>query len=226
MIGNVTIDAEGTFIREYTYDNEKKVISIPSPFRQAEKHKEIYKKIWLNNHNNIVTRLFENFFDKWYKPLVVMAEEQGNLYLDNAPEDIKDKVVRSDNLVRYIKSDIARVKNKNELAKKKDMEGIANRFLELNCMVEKDYLDEYMKKYNISKKDMYREKLRGNLLNFRKRRTLEKNISEDYVFTDEELEKLLKYLPKDIGELRRLKIMADIRVKCHGEDIIRVINNS
>ena len=48
MIGNIIINEHGEFKREYTYNNEKIVEGIYSPFRQALRHKEILKKIWLN----------------------------------------------------------------------------------------------------------------------------------------------------------------------------------
>ena len=50
------------------------------------------------------------------------------------------------------------------------------------------------------------------------------NVPAYYVFTDEEMKNIISSMPKTIEELRSLKILSEIKIKCHGEEIIEIIN--
>ena len=69
-----------------------------------------------------------------------------------------------------------------------------------------------------------RNQLKNKLLSFRKKRSKEMNIPAYYVFTNDELEKLLNLSPKTIEELKETKILSNIKVKTHGKEIIEIIN--
>ena len=60
---------------------------------------------------------------------------------------------------------------------------------------------------------------------FRKNRTHEMNIPAYYIFTNEELEKLLEVKPKTIEELKDSNILPPVKTKTHGQQIIEVINS-
>ncbi len=47
-----------------------------------------------------------------------------------------------------------------------------------------------------------------------------------YVFTNDELDKLVKLRPKTIDELKKLNILTPVKVKTHGESIINEINKN
>ena len=114
MIGNITINENGEFKREYNYNGEKIIEGIYSPYRQALRHKEVLKKIWLSNHNKISAYLWEKSFDRNYKPLVVLTNSKGLTNMRYAPKEIKDITIRSDALIEYIKKDIVHL-NANSL---------------------------------------------------------------------------------------------------------------
>ena len=44
-----------------------------------------------------------------------------------------------------------------------------------------------------------------------------------YIFTNEELEKLVSLKPKTIEELKKLKILSDTKIRYNGEEIIAII---
>ena len=74
---------------------------------------------------------------------------------------------------------------------------------------------KYMKKF---------DDLRERLSALRKQRSTEMNLPAYYVFTNEELEKLLEIRPKTLEELKSANIMAPVRINTHGEAIITEIN--
>lgn len=66
--------------------------------------------------------------------------------------------------------------------------------------------------------------LKDRLIEFRKNRSNKMNIPAFYVFTNEELEKLVETRPKTIEQLKALNILSPIKIKIHGEQIILEIN--
>ena len=87
MVGNITVNERGDFIREINHQKE----GIYSPLRQAERHVEILKKIWLSR-KGIFHKVFqEGKFDYWYVPLVVIANQKSILNTRYAPLEIKQK---------------------------------------------------------------------------------------------------------------------------------------
>ena len=96
------------------------------------------------------------------------------------------------------------------------MEERAKRIVEKLCINEnKDYYLEYKERFTQTKNT-----LKSELERFREQRAKEKSITTNYVFTDAELEELLKYKPTTIETLIKLKILPQIKIKCHGQEII------
>ena len=46
LIGNITVDENGDFIREYSFNNKMIRKAIYSPLRQVEAQRDVYKKLW------------------------------------------------------------------------------------------------------------------------------------------------------------------------------------
>ena len=65
------------------------------------------------------------------------------------------------------------------------------------------------------------EALRENLLKYRKEESKKRNYPAYYIFTNEQLEKLLMVQPKTIDELKT--ILEPIKIKIYGDDIINII---
>ena len=104
LIGNIYVDDKGQFQREYEFGNKKIKEAIYSPYTQAVRHKEILKKRWISRNSKLVVAMKEKLFDKlWYKPLVVLANSKSILNVKYAPREIKNNIVRVDQLVEYIK---------------------------------------------------------------------------------------------------------------------------
>jgi len=65
--------------------------------------------------------------------------------------------------------------------------------------------------------------IRNNLIEFRKKVAKEQVIPPAYVFTNEELDKILMLMPKSVAELKRERILPDVKVHMHGEGIVKIV---
>ena len=222
LIGNITVDENGQFIREYTYDDKFIRESIYSPLAQAQKHIDLFKKIWKNKHNKLRYNILNIDFDKIYKPLVVMTYPKNILNLKYAPSDIKKYVVRSDELVNYIKKDISNY-NKDELFTQKMM---CKNAYNLMAYYNRNIIINYEELFNYLINDNNREEIKKNLLYFREKKHLERNIPSEYIFDDVELNLILVKMPKSYEELEKENILKPIKLKLHGREIIDIINSS
>lgn len=212
LIGNIKVNENGDFIREYEYKGQKVRKGIYSPIRQVERQKEVYKKIWAENRGKIVASVLENGFDNYLKTLVVMAKQENILNTKYAPKDIKNKVIRSDSLIRYIKADLEKI---DILASKKDMEKTAEWYMHINVPVNKNYEEDY-------KLEEGEVGLKEKLIAFRTATAKEKKIPPYYVFNNDELKNILASNPKSLDDLR--KILPDVKVNVHGKKILEIIN--
>lgn len=219
LIGNVTVDDKGEFRREYFYGGKQIKEAIYSPYAQAQRHKDILMKLWLKNKNFIQTFLFEKGTNAYYKPLIVLSNSKGILKTKYAPKEIRDCTIRVDQLISYIKKDIENY-DKDLYTSKKNMYEIASRFLNDNKQV-RDYKTKYT---FITDKVEINEDLINRLKEFRKNRVKEKGIPAYYVFTDDELERLVNSDIKTLEDLRNSKILSSVKVNSHGKEIVNMLN--
>lgn len=228
LIGNITVNDRGEFIREYSYNGKKFKEGIYSPIRQAERHVEVFKKMWSEKRNGLLDKLFREQRQSWFKPLVVLSNSKSILNVKYAPKELKNKIVKSDFLVEYIKNDIRKL-DKDLLSSKKAMSDNAFAIMEsYNQEIDRDYEEEFLKcvKEDSLLYSYNNDKLKNDLILFRKNRSKEKNIPAYYVFNNEELDKLLEMKPKTIGELKNMKILADVKINSHGAEIIKIIQDN
>ena len=315
LIGNVTVNSQGEFRRYYQYKGKKIAEAIYSPYRQAVRHKEIWKKDWCTRRGKIKIFLENDIFENWYKPLVVFANPNGILDIKYAPAEIKRSIVKVDNLIEYFKADIMR-KGISELDGRKNMEENAIGILKkINKKVRKDYTKQYtliqensdkeqniraggeakciesaatgnkevenqtgerqvdegkaterepvenktlereavegkvveireaenkvIESKNVETKDLevgvslnktdekdndsIQKELREELLKFRKEKSRNMNVPAYYIFTNDEMNKIIEEKPKTIEELRKNNILSQIKIKCHGKEIVKIV---
>ena len=234
LIGNIYIDNNGQFTREYNYNGKKIKEGIYSPYTQAVRHKEIFRNIWLNSHNSFVKLLVGSSFDNnWYKPLVVLSNSKALLYDKYAPKNIRDCTIRVDQLVSYIEKDLSNY-DKDLLANKKRMYSLAQSFLDLNVTNNTSFASKYINELESSDNatlevkavvnDPFKDELKSKLTDYRKNKSLKMNVPAYYIFTNDEYDKIIELRPKTIEDLG--KIISPIKVKCHGQEIIDLINKN
>ena len=200
LMGNITLDERGNFIREYKYKGHSVKKGMESPFRQVCAQREVYKKIWMKKQGKLKTFLFEKSFEEMHRVLVVAANGENILNTKNAPKDIKYEVIKADALIRKLEYD-GNHSDKSLWENRKEMESWANHFLLLNVNNEnKDLLNEEpkdvvlnteimdLKKIQINNKADF-EKI-VNTLKFRYAKTYSNYAPHEYVLEKEEGEKL------------------------------------
>ena len=223
LIGNITVNENGDFIREYTFNGKKIKKGMYSPLRQVEAQREVIRKIWESKASGLVKIFGSKNFDYYRKVLVVVANQETILNTSKAPKDIKSKVLRADALVRKIQYDLSHTSSDDSYSSKKNMELTAQSYANLCINENIDYYKYYKDKFcknNIS------DNLKERLVELRKTRASQMKIPAYYVFTNVELEKLVELMPSSIDELKKLNILSPVKIKTHGEYIINEINKN
>ena len=223
LIGNTTVNEKGDFIREYTFNGKKVKKGMYSPLRQVEAQREVIRKIWENNTSSLVKIFGSKNFDYYRRVLVVAANQETILNTTRAPKDIKYKVLRADALVRQIQYDLDHRRSDDTFSSKKNMELTAQSYANLCVNESVDYYKYYKDKFY---KNNISDNLKERLVELRKTRASEMKIPAYYVFTNDELEKLVELRPTSIDELKKLNILTPVKIKTHGEFIINEINKN
>ncbi|MEO2512918.1 HRDC domain-containing protein [Clostridium tertium] len=142
LIGNIEINSQGNFIRTYNFNGKLIKEGIYSPITQNERHLEVLKRIKKESKSNFISKmLFDKYFNDNYKSLVVLANPKTVLNSRNAKKEIKDKVIKADQLINYIKE----VNSKSDLMSlsDKEMKEIADMLLALHKSSKLSFLKKY-----------------------------------------------------------------------------------
>ena len=224
LVGNITVTDKGDFIREFTINGKKIKKGMYSPLRQVEAQREVIRKIWESNSSAIKKFFASKNFDYYRRVLVVAANQDTILNTNRAPKEMKYKILRADALVRQIEYDLDHRGNDEYLESKKGMEEMAQSYVDLSSKEEINYYNYYKEKYCNDVSAPINDDLKDRLIELRKNRSNEMTIPAYYVFTNEELDKLVELRPKTIEELKNTNILTPIKLKTHGEIIIEEIN--
>ena len=105
---------------------------------------------------------------------------------------------------------------------KKNLEEAAQGYIEVSDKEQIDYYEFYKAKF-CNSINTSNDNLKERLIELRKNRANEMNIPAYYIFTNDELDKLVELKPKTVDELKDLNVLSPIKVKTHGEAIIKEI---
>lgn len=223
LVGNITITDKGDFIREFTINGKKIKKGMYSPLRQVEAQREVIRKVWEDNTSNFKKFFASKNFENYRRVLVVAANQDTILNTNRAPKDIKYKILRADALVRQIEYDLNHRSKDDYFFTKNEMEEKAQSYIEISTNDKIDYYEFYKFKYCNQEKNVTKDDLKERLIELRKNRSNKMSIPAYYVFTNEELEKLVEIRPITIDQLKSLNILSPIKVKTHGKQIIEEI---
>lgn len=246
LIGNIEIDNTGNFIRTYELFGRKIKEGIYSPITQNKRHLQVLKEIRKESKGNFLSKmLFESGFDDNYKSLVVLANPKTYLNAKYAKKEVKEQVIRADQLIEYIKK--TDEFSKNVTMSENDMLAIANFFLEKNKSERSDYARKYEEmlaevnqsenetvteikeetvevgEKELSRKEDGVDDVKSRLKAWRLEKSRSEGYKPYYIFNDAQMEDLIEKNPKTKEELLNISGFGAVKVEKYGEDILKIL---
>lgn len=138
LFGNIEINNKGDFIRSFEYKGRKYKEGIYSPITQNERHLEVYKDCWESSKGFVTKLISGKYFTYYNKTIVVLANSKTVVNDKFAKKEIKQQVIRADQLVNYLKSLKTDVRSSH-----KSMKESGERVLAMNVQERTDYLKKF-----------------------------------------------------------------------------------
>lgn len=190
--------------------------------------------------------MFETAFDSNYKSIVVLANPKTYLNAKYAKKDVKEQVIRADQLISYIKKKDAENKRSGNSAE--EMLQLAQFFLEKSQPMKSDYSKKYIEMAESVKKadsaqqkeercnnpqeaagekeETSREELVKRLKQFRLEQSRKEGIKPYYIFNDSQMDDLINKKPFNKKELLNVSGFGEKKVEKYGDAILALIGAS
>lgn len=143
LYGNIEIDDKGNFIRHMGQGKYYRKEGFVSPVSQNARHLNVLKEIRKEYKTNVVVQaLYEKVFPQIYRSVVVLSNPKTILNDKNAPQNVRDVVIRADQLVAHIK----KVEESNKDLYKcdeKEMRELMDSFVKCCSSAKSDYAKKY-----------------------------------------------------------------------------------
>lgn len=241
LIGNIEIDNAGNFIRTYELSGKKIKEGIYSPLTQNQRHLQVIKELRLNTKTNILTRaIFEKNFENNYKSLIVLANPKTCLNAKYAKKEVKEKIIRVDQLIAKVKE--MDNTSGNVSSSTEEMEEIAEVFLNANVKAHSDYAKKYeelileLENHSVnSEGDLSKdantsteekvldiEGLTKALKKFRLECSRAEGLKPYYIFNDAQMQDLITKRPKTEKELLQVSGFGKVKVEKYGGPILEI----
>lgn len=142
LFGNIEINGSGDFVRTMEFGGKKVKEGIYSPITQNQRHLELMKKIRTDKKGNVFTKFMadKHFYD-FNRSIVVLANPKTILNGKYAAKEVKEQVIRADQLISYIKRIYEQSKEMEDSDDK--MRSWAESYLKLHKEPAVDYSDRY-----------------------------------------------------------------------------------
>jgi len=144
LYGNIEIDSTGSFMRTMQYGKRFSKVGIYSPITQNQRHLQLLRHIRSAQKGFLARKLYLSAFDDHHRAIVVLANPQTVLNASKAPKQVRDKVIRADQLIGYIKNEL--VASKNASLSDTELKDMAEMFLGLHKGQNIDYTQKYREK--------------------------------------------------------------------------------
>jgi hypothetical protein len=245
LYGDIEIKNSGDFIRTIEFGGRKRKEGIYSPITQNLRHLELMKKIKTDNKNNILMKyMASRYFEDFNKSVVVLANPKTVLSTKYAKKEVKEKVIRADQLIQYIKD---MYENSKVATDSEDtMLAWAQSYLDLHKNVEKDYTAKYdqykinmvtpqkvaveasapaaersaikVEEVPVEETDVFKE-----LKAYRLDKSREEKIKPYFIYNDNQLKDLIAKMPRNKKELKKVSGFGEVKANKYGDDILKII---
>lgn len=248
LFGNIEIDNSGNFIRSYELLGKYVKEGIYSPITQNQRHMRILKEIRKTSKQNIFSKfLFERNFDNNYKSIIVLANPKTYLNSKYAKKEVKEQVIRADQLISYIKktdnADTSIEMDENT------MYDLAQFYLNSNQPTKSNYVQKYdvvlteatQEKTNCSLSAPASEEINSSttsiccdtstsnealikeLKSYRLAQSRSENIKPYFIFNDNQMQDLIQKNPSNKNELLEVSGFGNKKVDKYGEVILEIL---
>ncbi|MBQ8857211.1 MAG: NERD domain-containing protein [Lachnospiraceae bacterium] len=251
LIGNIEVDNSGNFIRTYELSGKKIKEGIYSPITQNQRHLQVIKELGLKRRKNILAKtLYEKSFESSHKSLVVLANSKTCLNAKFAKKEVKEKIIRLDQLNVRIK-EIEAASRESEMSSDM-MKEVAESFLSVSVKNSSDYAKKYeelvaavetgAKKSENEKcieeeikeepKEIFertipdKDDLVSELKKFRLESSRAEGLKPYYIFTDAQMNELIEKKPETKEQLLQVSGFGKVKVEKYGEFILKILNNT
>lgn len=227
LIGDITIDNNGSFTRTYMIGNHKIKEGIYSPITQNQRHLDLYKSICMKEKGTLSKLAFAKYFDDFNRSIVVLANAKSTLNDRYAPKDIRKKVIRADQLIDYIKREEA--SSKDLSSSDKEMKERADRIIlkhKVKEMPISNSIDNAVQadpEQEVPNSSKDYDKLIETLKKYRLDKSRALQIKPYFIFNNAEMEDLIKANPKNKEEFIKIKGFSEKKYEQYGEEIINII---
>ena len=141
LFGNIEINNNGDFIRTINCGKRFYKEGIYSPITQNERHMTVLREMRNENSNALIRVLKNVAFDSYFKSVVVLANPKTVVNDKYAKKEVKSKVIRADQLIRFIKE---QEQNSKEFASSmKEMTDCAQSYLDSNVEERPEYIQKF-----------------------------------------------------------------------------------
>jgi hypothetical protein len=232
LIGDIEIDSEGNFVRNYSFKGRRIREGIYSPITQNQRHLEVLKRIKRDNKSNqFMKMMFDKVFDGNYKSIVVLANPKTILNAKYAKKETRDKVIRADQLVKYIKE--VNEKSKIPALNDKEMRCFAEGLIALHTPKKSDYARKYeelavgtgieqVNKVSVPEPD--NSEVIIKLKEFRLNKSREENIKPYFIFNDRQMMDLVSKMPRTKEALQDVSGFGPVKSEKYGDVILNILN--
>jgi len=241
LFGNLEVNSNGDFIRTIGFNGKVKKEGIYSPITQNQRHMDLLRKLRKDNKSNFLSKmLFDTFFEENYQSVVVLANPKTVINMKYAKKDVKEKIIRSDQLIDYMK--MVNSKSNSDPTPDKKMLEIAETYLSYHNEKTIDYSQKYQQltdepdveqveqevgdhsnlmpppTVNLEETEVYKQ-----LKEYRLKKSREENIKPYYIYNNAQMDELIRAMPKTIDEMMRVSGFGEAKCAKYGEDILNVI---
>lgn len=224
--GNILVNEKDEFIRQ-VYKGNKLVFQegFYSPIRQVERQVEVFESYMKDM--GAVTRTP-------IKSVVVFTNNRTVINVKNARKHVKEKILRLDSLVGYIKQELEkpspvhfmdnRMKEMSDYIKASHYELIDDE----TDLVEFKLLEETLSKQNENNGQevavqTINTDLEEALKQFRMKVANDQNVKAFHIFTNKTLEELILKKPCNVRDLKNIHGIGDLKIDAFGKELIEII---
>lgn len=229
LFGDITVNSNGDFIRSMNIGGRLVKEGIYSPITQNKRHLELIKQIRMQEKNILQKVIFGKYFYETYHSVVVLANPKTILNTRYASKEIKEQVIRADQLNEYIRKVNDNIET--EPRSDKEIKALAEYFLSKHKPKEMTYHKKYEKIIeeepnmpvtpvdDSNKVELLMQKMKDYRLN----KSREDKVKPYYIFTDKQMLEIIEKRPSNIEELMSISGFGEVKCSKYGEQIIGIL---